>query len=98
MADQLLPAFTLAKSPFLENEKFDFDQCQDFSAKQCTSFWKRLKKWTKELVDWVSDLIKICQGVNEVREAYKKWKKEDNNNDLNYEEFKHYYNKYRVNQ
>jgi hypothetical protein len=97
MADQSMPAFKFAESPFLESEKFDFDQGQDFSANQCKSFWKRLRKWTKEVLIWVNDLIKICHGVNEVREAYKKWEKEGNDNNLSYEEFKYYYNRYRTN-
>jgi hypothetical protein len=92
MADQLLPAFEFAEPQFLEYESFEFDGYQNqFSYNQCKSLWKRIRKWTIEFADWIADLCKVCKGINDIKKAYKEWKKEGEHN-LSYEEFKHYYN------
>jgi hypothetical protein len=93
MAEELLPAFEFANPPLLEDAQFSFDIGQNnFSVDHCKSFWKKLRKWSKEVSDWIQDLLKIFKGANDIKETYKEWKKQDKQNNLNFEEFKQYYN------
>jgi tetratricopeptide (TPR) repeat protein len=100
MADELLPPFKFADRPLLEDLQFSFDNGRgDFFIDLCKhkSFWKKFKKWWREAREWLEEIAKLFKAANDVKEAYNKWKKEDSQNDLSYDEFKHYYNHHRFN-
>jgi tetratricopeptide (TPR) repeat protein len=100
IADELLPPFKFADQPLLEELQFGFDNGREnFIIDLCKhkSFWKNFKKWCREVRDWLEEIAKLFKAANDVREAYKKWKKEDSQNDLSYDEFRHYYNQHRFN-
>ncbi len=94
MAEELLPAFKFADQTFLENELLSFDYGQDqFSIDNCKSFWKKFRKWCKEVGEWLHDAYLICKGINDVKKAYEEWKRNNNEYDVSYDEFKRYYHR-----
>ncbi len=94
MAEELLPAFKFADQTFLENELSSFDYGQDqFSIDNCKSFWKRFRKWCREVGGWLHDVYMICKGINDVKKAYEEWKRNNNEYDVSYDEFKRNYNR-----
>lgn len=96
IAEEMLPAFEFADQTLLENQlSFDYGNDQ-FSIDFSKSFWKKLRKWTKEFGDWVHDIYLLCKGVNEVRKAYEEWKRINNEHHINYDEFKRIYQNQRA--
>jgi hypothetical protein len=94
LAEDLLPAFEFADQPFLEYELFSFDYGQDqFSIDFCKhkSFWKRFRKWCREVGEWLHDVYMICKGINDVRQAYEEWKRNNDEYNVSFHEFKKHY-------
>lgn len=94
IAEEMLPAFEFADQTFLENELLSFDFGQDqFSFELCKhkSFWKRFRRWCKEIGEWMHDVYLICKGINDVKKAYEEWKRKNNEHNVSYDEFKRYY-------
>lgn len=93
IAEGMLPAFEFADQTLLENQlSFDYSQNQ-FSIDFCKhkSFWKKLRKWCKEVGEWLHDVYMICKGINDVKKAYEEWKRNNNEYNVSYDEFKRYY-------
>ncbi len=91
IAEEMLPSFEFAGPLSFKSMQFGFDNgWDDFSVVTAKSFWKRLRKWTKEVGDWMRDLLKVIKGANEVKKAYNELKKKDEGN-VNFEECKRYY-------
>jgi hypothetical protein len=94
MADQVLPAFEFAETRSLNYETFEFVYGPDqFSPEQCKSFWKKLKKWTREFIDWAQDIYKAIKTIGDAKKAYQELKKEKDFK-LSYDEFNRYHNYY----
>jgi hypothetical protein len=92
MAEVLLPAFKFADQTFLENELLSFDYGQEqFSIDNCKSFWKKFRKWCREVGEWLHDVYMICKGINDVRQAYEEWKKNNDEYNVSFHEFKKHY-------
>lgn len=93
IAKEMLPAFEFADQSLLENQLiFSYSQDQ-FSIDFCKhkSFWKKFRKWCKDVGEWLHDVYLICKGINEVKKAYEESKKNNNEYDVSYDEFKKYY-------
>ena len=95
IAEESLPAFEFADCPLLGNRQFDFDyDSGQISIDFCKhkSFWKKIRMWGKEVIEWINDAVKLLKGINDAREQYERWKKESNQNNCSYEEFRKHYN------
>lgn len=75
--EQLLPEFKFAKSPLLGSPDYIFDyRTNDFTFNQCKSFWKKLKKWGRELLEALHILKEasehakhIKRNIDEIRDS-----------------------------
>lgn len=95
MAEELLPTFEFADQPLLGNLQFGFDYSQNhYSVDFCKhkSFWKKFRGWCAEIADWINDAVRIFKGAKDIKETYNQWKKENQQNNLDFEQFKSYYN------
>jgi hypothetical protein len=94
MAEELLPAFQFADQLPLGGDLSFSSAEDDYLINLCKhkSFWKKFRKWCAEVRDWLQDVIKIIKGAKDIREAYDQWKKSNQYNGMNYDDFRNYYN------
>jgi hypothetical protein len=85
IAEELLPAFKFSGALFFGEAAWDFDYGKnDVSIMQCKSWWKKFKKWCREVGELLGILNKGYKDAKGIKNTYDEWKKNQNYTNPNY--------------
>jgi hypothetical protein len=68
IVEQSLPEFKFAKPPILGSADYIFDyETNDFTFNQSKSWWKKLKKWTREVLEYMHILKEVTEEAKHIK-------------------------------